>query len=107
MKPTIEAMNTDPLLEDSIAHWERMATGKANKGEGPVWHQCALCKTHLSNKCVGCPVFKKTKELFCEGTPYEEAFDVYMQDQEGINSPRFQAHALMELEFLKSLRRKK
>lgn len=90
-------------LEDSVAHWKRMAEGKANEGERPGGDQCALCQLFCqvgSKYCDGCPVNIET-ECSCDTTPYFKAEDAFYAF--GINSPKFKAAAAKELAFLQSL----
>lgn len=94
------------LIEESIPHWERMSTGTGFPREGPFWHQCPLCKEYIGeapNFCAGCPVREKTGQIFCMGTPYEQAYTAFLEEKEGPQSDRFKVHALRELNFLKEL----
>ena len=101
--------NTSPL-EDSIAHWERMAELGSASGERPIGKHCALCRVHAipyqasatDAVCVGCPVYAKTGVKACERTPYIVA-DIACFEY-GMDSPIFKAAAREEIEFLKSLR---
>ena len=98
-------MNNEALtaLKESIAHWERNATGKFD-GMGP--EHCNLCQLFIGDRCEGCPVFESTERPFCIDTPYE-ALDVLFDEIEfsigSETSPDFKALAQDELAFLKSL----
>jgi hypothetical protein len=102
-KETIKA------LKESIAHWERLATGKLQPGEdiGPT--HCALCARFYSvGRCrtpspeeEPCPVAVRTGCSYCEDTPYEYALAV--DEAVGLDHPDFQAAAQEELDFLRSL----
>lgn len=123
-------------LNDSIAHWERLATGKRTVGESHQGNSCALCSLFFEddnlletgNYCEGCPVYEKTGQRGCGGSPWMEAnntfhlqknselkrlgFVPYASDaleieacahQAAYDSPEFKAVAQKQLEFLKSL----
>lgn len=97
---------TQTALDDSIAHWERMATGNRREGEKPRAEQCALCRMFCERSptlsCAGCPIAEHTKRGGCEGTPYYLAYVAYTEF--GLDSPEFKDAALKEVEFLKRLR---
>lgn len=91
-------------LEDSIKHWERLASGKRRFGEFAGSDSCALCKKFLypTTFCNGCPVAKKTGKPNCLGTPYGEcAKNIDL----GYDSPQFKTAAKKMLKFLRSLRK--
>jgi hypothetical protein len=88
-------------LQHSIAHWERLVSGKSLPEEKVNRLSCALCTKFWDSSCKGCPVAEKTNQITCEGTPYNEAW--WTQDQYGINSQQFKEAAKQELDFLKSL----
>lgn len=92
-------------LKDSIAHWERMATGTAHPDETPTGYNCPLCQLFCigleNNRCIGCPVYQKTGEKLCSDTPYDQARHAWHEHE--IDSPQFKQAALAEVEFLKSL----
>lgn len=89
-------------LKDSIAHWERMATGNQGSEEEPTGRFCALCREFFrKNKdCEGCPVSSLTGKEDCEDTPYWDAKDEW--DEYGY-SDSFRKLAMIQLQFLKSL----
>jgi hypothetical protein len=102
MKPPMPA-KTLPDLRASIAHWTRLATGKRRKNESIGAYDCALCVRFILrvDSCVECPVFLKTGQPGCAGTPYNKArIACYMH---GLDSPQFRAAAARMLAFLKSL----
>jgi hypothetical protein len=98
-------MTTKKALKKSIANWEKNvkdATNGAILKLGPS--QCPLCCKFLTldAKCIGCPVYEKTGQIFCKGTPYIEAhfyntFDTNTRGQDLIRECE------KEVEFLKSL----
>lgn len=82
---------TDPEYWED-AWWEKNYQLSLNdKNINRFWVSCALCKLFYSSNCEGCPVFEKTGEAGCKGTPYSEA--------SGINP----ASVLAKVNFLKSL----
>jgi len=104
-EPKPNNMNSKTLtaLKQSIAHWKRMATGKARTDERPGSSGCALCKLFKNTKkwCRGCPVYKRTGITNCISTPYFEAASTYHGS--GIESGQFKLAARIELKFLQSL----
>jgi len=90
---------TEKALRKSIAHWERIVE---NGGED-LEERCALCDRYMPgrghrviggcNTLDGCPVYNKTGEDSCGGSPYETWF--YISDK--------LTWAEAELSFLKSL----
>lgn len=88
-------------LKSSIAHWERLASGKRKDGEQPTGQCCALCAQFFDNHCRGCPVASKTKLTACVGTPYWKASRYW--NLQGPDSRQFKTAAKAELQFLKSL----
>lgn len=96
-------------LKLSIAHWDRLATGKRRKGEtvGRTW--CSLCslfnppRVSFCSDCVGCPVMDATKAHYCNNSPYVDALAHSLK----LNSVAFKNAAKLELAFLKSLLPKK
>lgn len=97
-------MNAQTLkaLRASIAHWERLASGKRRAGEIPGWRHCALCRSYLENSpyCLGCPVADAGHKR-CVGTPYVRA-DI-QAFRYGLNSSEFKSAAAKELAFLRGL----
>ena len=95
-------------LKKSIAHWERLASGQARRGEWIGPGQCALCKLFIAGECTGCPVAERTGYRYCDGTPYaivQAYIDArFLVDRKSIlNSKEFKSAARKELRFLKSL----
>lgn len=64
-------------LGESVDFWKLVSEGKK---ESDGTKTCPLCKLyhcmicdHLGNEevsCIGCPIFRKTGEIGCKGTPY-------------------------------------
>jgi hypothetical protein len=92
-------------LEESIAHWERIAAGTEN---AVGRRYCALCRlfnhwvrppnrmTPWETNCEGCPVKKATGKRFCDDTPFEDFIST--------NDPaKLAASAKAETAFLRSL----
>jgi len=96
-------------LKESIAHWERLASGKRLNKEEPNAKYCALCGLYNQpvmphdERCEGCPVFEHTGEQFCDGTPYAGVERMMIADDFSLDSNQFKKAALKELNFLKSL----
>lgn len=95
---------TRKALQESIAHWERHATGKSRPEEGVHSEDCALCDLFLDNdNCQGCPVQKKTHSPLCQNTPWRAASDAF---DHGLGSKQFRAAARRMLVFLRGLEEK-
>ena len=93
-------------LEDSIKHWERLASGKRRPGERHMCSSCALCKKFLSPlDCGNCPVKKRTGEDGCKGSPWDECDRAHAATLGDYNSPQFKTAAKKMLKFLRSLRK--
>lgn len=89
-------------LKNSIAHWERLASGTGTEYESPYVEHCDLCKEFLKDsKCTGCPVALATGHNHCVGSPWEKAGDAWIEH--GRNSSDFLNAAAIQLAFLKSL----
>lgn len=102
--------NDEDPLELSIEKWEDVKKygSKAELGDT----NCALCKEYLYlggigslKNCKGCPVFERTGQIHCYGTPYKEYAVAKDPDR---HTPRsiLKEIAQREVEFLKSLRKK-
>lgn len=99
-------------LKGSIAKWEAIVAGT---GRDAGTKNCPLCKLFYFKKmCGGCPVFEKTQEPYCSGTPHQELADLPLMgaySSKGIAisdiAENSREHGLelakAELEFLKSL----
>lgn len=100
-------------LRESIAHWDRMASGKRQKDEHIGVPDCALCALFWtwdklgtdSPSCVKCPVMQRTGKKFCVGSPFDAASNIVNDHHgdEGYDTPEFREAAMRELEFLRSL----
>ena len=96
------------LVEDSIAHWERMR-GDIDCGEGPRAGDCPLCMRYCPDPgapgyCDGCPVAKRVGLKQCRRTPFrlaEDAWGLARDDDWWI--PDWQDKAQKEIDFLKTL----
>ena len=100
---------TKTALEESIKKWEKNT-------EATVWddvlisrEDCALCDLFNGPKqqttksfCKGCPVYKKTGQKFCVGTPYIDVYDM-VEWRDELNETD-KENIKKEVEFLKSLR---
>lgn len=98
----------EKALRGSIRKWQKIVSGK---GLDHHAKNCPLCVQFIQNNCDGCPVARKTKEAFCEGSPYEKWEDALgdmcpRNDSGGYDFYRYPEARLAakeELEFLKSL----
>ena len=97
-------------LKASIEKWERNAVAETPDEYKTSWRDCPLC--HLFNhsdmvrddRCRGCPVFDRSEEKFCDGTPFNKAAWTLERWMRGIEA-QAAAHeaARAEVAFLKSL----
>lgn len=99
-------------LELSIRKWEDIVAGV---GVDNSSDNCALCHVYLHNDCDGCPV-AEVAAGGCIGTPYELYSNLALEVlTRGLPERKTQAdidkelleYAKEEVEFLKSLRKKK
>jgi hypothetical protein len=109
-------------LQASIKHWEENVAAEVvgDVKLGPS--DCALCRLFWNKlhapimpendgdaicvRCDGCPVLAATGQHGCNGSPYGDAEDAFMEwdDVEQEDSlARFHEAAQAELDFLKSL----
>jgi len=100
MNTTPTKEQTQQALNDSIAHWERMANGTYSPDESIYGKDCALCSLFLKNNCDGCPVKERTGHISCIGSPWKEAAMNY----DGNDTPEFKVAATKMLNFLESLK---
>ena len=94
---------TTAALEDSIAHWRRLATGSSRFGEDIYSEDCALCSIFLTSKCQGCPVSDFSGHPSCSETPWSEVSQQRYRHFGSKNTPGFLAAALVQLQFLEQL----
>lgn len=101
----------------AVDHWKRMrddAPGAfATNGEAPIGTYCPYCQEHNSgppekcDNCEGCPIFERTGQTGCTGTPYHEANEAWCdyKDSGWNESLRewWQLKADAEINFLESL----
>ena len=98
-------------LRESIKHWERLSTGKRRPSENVGRCDCSLCSLFNREdipyqfKCLDCPVYQHTGQMFCEGTPFIRAQEIAedCEKDEPLDTAEFKEAAAEELEFLKSL----
>ena len=95
-------------LQSSIEHWEHLSSGDRFANEEPTAKFCALCKAFSQNHCNGCPVKIRTKQRFCDGSPFEDAMYAGINNageyrKKKLDSPKFKEAAKKELDFLRSL----
>jgi hypothetical protein len=100
-------------LKASIAKWERNAEAGTPSVFKTGPDDCPLCglfnadETDDAAVCAGCPVAKKTKGRFCQGSPYDAAFKAWFawSGFPADRDKRLAAHAAArdEVAFLRSL----
>ena len=109
---------TAEALEASIEHWREMTQVTKIYDIKIGRRECALCElfnteTILpSYRCLPCPVYRKTGQEYCEGTPFERASDISMGIRLYYHLPGLRLMALLkfrmaareELAFLEGLR---
>jgi|SRR5690606_28026025 len=88
-------------LKASIRKWEKNAEVKTPDDYLIDSSDCPLCDLFFHKDCDGCPVYSRTGQEMCNGTPYREAFKAWVQWG---RAPEV-AHeaARKEVAFLKSL----
>lgn len=60
-------------LENSIQKWWRYYYAAYADGEfhaSEIEEKCELCSLYFDTGCDDCPIFQKTGQIQCEGTPY-------------------------------------
>ena len=61
-------------LKDSIAHWDRLASGTRHPHEHTGVKDCACCQQWFDcGRCIGCPIKVRTGLGKCHNTPYDAA----------------------------------
>ena len=89
-------------LQQSIEKWEAIVNGFGNDNGRDNY---ALCQEFHAKGCMECPVYKKTRNPFCRGTPYAKWEDLHIDKfryRHACTEEHLQA-AQDELEFLRSL----
>lgn len=118
-----EAANKSPKAAHDcvIEHWTQLAVCSYEELKDAVENKkvpyeafwCAFCVrrgfTRIEEaKCAPyCPVYKKTKECYCEKTPWysaKPAFNIFKADPTQANYTKFHKAAQKELKFLKGLK---
>ena len=98
---------TKTALEKSIIHWEEVII-EDNPNAIELGHNaCALCEMFWHEDCEGCPVKENTGMIFCRNTPHEDArlaVDLWEAEPTEQGKKAFRKAAVVELDFLKSLR---
>jgi hypothetical protein len=96
-------------LKGSIEKWEKIVAGT---GLDKLGDNCPLCKLVGREKsdCSSfpCPVYKETKEMDCQGSPYWKWREHYSgnhmdEDECRVFCPTCRKLAQAELDFLKGL----
>lgn len=98
-------------LDASIEKWSTIIkliecnmSPLVNEGGAESCGLCYLYHSRENGDCHKCPVYKKTKETDCKGTPYRD----YSDEKQDLRRPAILLkHAKRELTFLQSLKSKK
>jgi hypothetical protein len=95
-------------LKASIAKWERNAEAKTPAEYRTQDIDCPLCGLFIfPGSCLNCPVYERTGQQFCRGTPYRSAAAARYDwgAHPHVDKCRDTAHAAArdEVAFLKSL----
>lgn len=91
-------------LLDSVAHWDRLASGTRSRLESIGTKDCALCNRFFHGPeglCDKCPVKLATGEILCQNTPFRRASENCAKY--GISSSQFMNSAKLQYNFLVSL----
>lgn len=66
----------DEAIRQSIIHWREVAKETWRARIDITSKSCALCKEYRNGRdCSACPVYKKTGQNMCVGTPYGACAD--------------------------------
>ena len=72
-------MNQIEALNKSIDHWEDNCNADEFDDVDTSSSSCECCRQWYSSgngECIGCPIFEKTGQIYCHGTPYYEVSDL-------------------------------
>jgi len=66
-------------IKGSIEKWDKVSQGKEDGTSRENCPLCTLywCKDFHSSSCHNCPIYKKTGESDCIGTPYQKFRELY------------------------------
>ena len=92
-------------LKASIAHWRENVDADTHDKVRVGPQNCALCGLfYLRHGCHGCPVFERTGDYGCRGTPYDSALDeLHGWRADGYGREEWRTAAQAMLNFLISL----
>lgn len=98
-------------LKGSIRKHENILSGTESDYGADNCPLCGLFNRSLmdlKDRCVGCPVYEKTGEVFCYNTPYQDWILHCDEEHNGydgdpLNCPECARLVALEIEFLKSL----
>lgn len=92
------------LFGEVVEHWARIRYRNRLEGEFAGGEDCSLCKEYVNTQddCAGCPIYTKTKENSCKGTPWEDfsVWELDNPDNEGVTQT-----ASNMIEFLEDLKK--
>jgi hypothetical protein len=66
-------------LLDAIEKWKNIVAGKCHDGG---WIDCLLCHIFYTECDGGCPIYLKTGQKGCYGTPYDEWCNHFLESQQ-------------------------
>ena len=92
-------------LKSSIAKWEKNAAAETPADAHVFGSSCPLCALFAREDeeyCKGCPVYERTGDSDCFGTPWEKASQKWLRWKKGAETD-FHDAAREEVAFLKSL----
>lgn len=107
-------MTKSEALEASILQWQENVKAERSCDVLIGEKDCAICAEFYSLECEGCPVYLRTGEGFCVGSPYGAAYTAWISwkytnpnsDGDTLLAARdeFRKAAQAEVDFLISLR---
>ena len=107
-------MTKSEALETSILQWQENVKAERSCDVLIGEKDCAICAEFYSLECEGCPVYLRTGEGFCVGSPYGAAYTAWISwkytnpnsDGDTLLAARdeFRKAAQAEVDFLISLR---
>lgn len=103
------AARTRHALEESIAHWKRNVEAETYEDIHIGGAHCALCHAFVfdapdEETCLGCPVYLRTGQKDCMGSPYLRAYIARILFDLPGGREAWREAARAELTFLESLR---
>jgi hypothetical protein len=103
-----EPNNDHEAIDISIEKWTLLAQQEVPTNDMGD-KTCGLCMLHIIKDCEGCPIFEKTGQAYCQGTPYFDYINAHNQYASGNLDYEpalylLKQHAQEELEFLQEIK---